>query len=537
MVYYCARLRHSVLVSCWRVLRRSCAQQEGWQDEIYWFSTCVSMLRHLPPIPSVLADFPAITEPPALLRTNTVLGWFVVSQGLRRYAGKLAQLCSCRVSDLPDQQWPLSSGASVDRLPMAASRGPGLFALVVQYLRAIEAGTARCVGHGHPRLCHGARRKTGHDGAEPATRRMSIPWLIFGGLLGLAATTSPRTWPLVFAMFAADTRSLCSAASSLRGVPVRGSRLRFVTATLILLPIGLNAWTYFQYVHQASSHDAVNISPLLGGSWDFRHSSMQVGLLRHYVGDSGDLPGFRNGEASAASPDGFSGRGGIEPGSIRAGAGRGHQQHHLLGLSVSKSRCLLAVTRPPQNRLQAMVARALASGAAALHRSVFEIAKESDRLSALERARSRGSKSAQWPLLVPKGKHRLRLGKRTSSFQRSRAAPTFAILKDWTTPGTLKCPRSRRHAGTDVGCLPSAGVSGVVYVTADGACASGSWTMLRWITWETTRRPRNSREQAAIAARKGTGSSRATPQRIAASPSIGSEWTLDTAPVSPSGNR
>jgi hypothetical protein len=36
---------------------------QGWEDEVFWFSTCLSMLRHQQPIPSVLDDFPGTHTP------------------------------------------------------------------------------------------------------------------------------------------------------------------------------------------------------------------------------------------------------------------------------------------------------------------------------------------------------------------------------------------------------------------------------------------------------------------------------------------
>lgn len=36
---------------------------QSWEDEVYWCSTCLSMLRHTAAIPSVLADFPGTQSP------------------------------------------------------------------------------------------------------------------------------------------------------------------------------------------------------------------------------------------------------------------------------------------------------------------------------------------------------------------------------------------------------------------------------------------------------------------------------------------
>jgi hypothetical protein len=36
---------------------------QGWEDEIFWFSTCLSMIRHQRPVPSVLGDFAGTHSP------------------------------------------------------------------------------------------------------------------------------------------------------------------------------------------------------------------------------------------------------------------------------------------------------------------------------------------------------------------------------------------------------------------------------------------------------------------------------------------
>ena len=36
---------------------------QGWEDEIFWFSTCLSMIRHQKPVPSVLTDFKGTHSP------------------------------------------------------------------------------------------------------------------------------------------------------------------------------------------------------------------------------------------------------------------------------------------------------------------------------------------------------------------------------------------------------------------------------------------------------------------------------------------
>src|ERR1700750_2340309 len=36
---------------------------QGWEDEIFWFSTCLSMIRHQKAVPSVLTDFAGTHSP------------------------------------------------------------------------------------------------------------------------------------------------------------------------------------------------------------------------------------------------------------------------------------------------------------------------------------------------------------------------------------------------------------------------------------------------------------------------------------------
>jgi hypothetical protein len=79
---------------------------QSWEDEVYWASTCLSMLRHNGPTPSILADYPSPQSPlyfygPTLFWLGTlVLKIFGFSMRTWRsfaFAGNVAFLAAVRV--------------------------------------------------------------------------------------------------------------------------------------------------------------------------------------------------------------------------------------------------------------------------------------------------------------------------------------------------------------------------------------------------------------------------------------------------------
>jgi hypothetical protein len=101
----------------------------------------------------------------------------------------------------------------------------------------------------------------------------NLRWLSFGILMGVAASTTPRCWPLLF--FLLLTLPMLVKKNRLRALLIVAVAC-LVALTFLLLPMHTTPWGHVLYVQHASSNDKVNISPLLGGAWGFGHSTTQL---------------------------------------------------------------------------------------------------------------------------------------------------------------------------------------------------------------------------------------------------------------------
>jgi hypothetical protein len=243
---------------------------QGWEDEIYWVSTCLSMLRHKGGVPSVLADFPAPVSPlrfygPTMFWFATavlkVFGFSMRTWRSFTFAGDVAYLASIAVLFYRlRRSWAIAMGAVLFcSLSITFSFGlslpgrPDSWTLALVVLALTVAATDSV---------------DGEPGAIPPGR-----WVAFGALVGVAASTTPRVWPLLFFMVLF---------LPLRVVRGRVQAMAIVTASslavwsLILLPLRMTIWGFFAAVRQASTGDAVDVSPLMGGKWGFGHALTQV---------------------------------------------------------------------------------------------------------------------------------------------------------------------------------------------------------------------------------------------------------------------
>jgi hypothetical protein len=240
----------------------------GWEDEVYWASTCLSMLRHKGSIPSVLVDYARPANPlqfygPTLFWLATVvLKIFGLSMRTWRsftFAGDVAYLVAiaslfCRLR----RSWTIAMGAALFcALSIAFSFEitlPGrpdswTLALVVFAMAIVATESA--------------------DGRRDRMAR----WFAFGTLLGFAASTTPRVWPLLF--FMVLLLPLRVGRGSIRAIASTvGSCL--VVWSVILLPLRMTIWGFVAAVHRASAGDAVDVSPLMGGRWSFGHATTQI---------------------------------------------------------------------------------------------------------------------------------------------------------------------------------------------------------------------------------------------------------------------
>jgi hypothetical protein len=254
---------------------------QGWEDEIYWVSTCLSMLRHKGGVPSVLADYPAPVSPlrfygPTMFWFATavlkVFGFSMRTWRSFTFAGDVAYLASIGVLFYRlRRSWAIAMGAVLFcSLSITLSFGlslpgrPDTWTLALVVLALAVAATDSAEG-------------------EPEVNTPGR-WVVFGALLGIAASTTPRAWPLLFFMVLF---------LPLRVIRCRVQAMAIVTASclalwsLILLPLRMTIWGFVAGVRQASTGDAIDVSPLMGGKWGFGHALTQVvyfGVLLFIIG-------------------------------------------------------------------------------------------------------------------------------------------------------------------------------------------------------------------------------------------------------------
>jgi hypothetical protein len=247
---------------------------QGWEDESYWASTCLSLLRHRAAIPSVLADFPRPANPlhfygPTMFWVGTwvlkVFGFSMRTWRSFTFAGDIAYLTSIGVLFYRlRRSWVIATGAVLFcSLSIGMSFGISLpgrpdswtLALIVLALAVVAKEAAE-----------------DRPGAAMARR-----WIGFGALLGVAASTTPRVWPLLFFLvillpLLTAHRGMQSALVAMAAVAVTS----LVVWSVILLPLRMSPWSFVASVRQASAGDSGDVSPLMGGSWGFGHSATQL---------------------------------------------------------------------------------------------------------------------------------------------------------------------------------------------------------------------------------------------------------------------
>jgi hypothetical protein len=244
---------------------------QGWEDEIFWFSTCLSIVRHHRPIPSVLADFSGTHSPlyfygPTLFWLGalaikafgaTMLSWrgFTLAGYVLFLAGIAVLFRQQRGS------WCAGAGAAfVFSLSLTISfwftlpgRADGWTLALIVFALVIASSA--------------------HMGAESRPAASAIRWLVFGSLIGAAASTTPRCWPLLFSLLLA--LPLLTKGRSL-GVGILICAACLAAMAVIFLPLHTTPWGHVAYVHRASSSDPVNAAPLLGGAWTSGRETSQL---------------------------------------------------------------------------------------------------------------------------------------------------------------------------------------------------------------------------------------------------------------------
>jgi hypothetical protein len=243
---------------------------QGWEDEIYWVSTCLSMLRRRAEVPSVLVDYARPVDPlrfygPTLFWLGTaalkVFGFSMRTWRSFTFAGNVAYLASIGLLFYRlRRSWTIAMGAVLFcSLSIGMSFGISLpgrpdswtLTLVVLAL-AVTARDTREV--------------------EPASS-LAKRWIAFGALLGVAASTTPRVWPLLALMVLLLPLLVARRRIQIMALVAVSS---LVVWSVILLPLRMTPWSFVASVRHASIGDTVDVSPLMGGSWGFGHSATQI---------------------------------------------------------------------------------------------------------------------------------------------------------------------------------------------------------------------------------------------------------------------
>jgi hypothetical protein len=253
-----------VLILAYAVLIRA---HQGWEDEVYWVSTCLSILRHRGAVPSILNDYPRPFSPPLLYgptifwMATAVMKVFGFSMRTWRsftFAGELAYFGAVLVLFYRlRRSWAIGIGAALFSAlsldPTFAISLPGrpdywTLAMVVAAF-AVAAETVS------------------------SQRAFFVQWLSFGAWLALASSTTPRVWPLLGVLWA--TLPLRVGRGWLRAMVLSASAW-LVLWSLLLAPLHMTILQFVASVRAASVGDAIDVSPLLGGSWGFNHAHTQV---------------------------------------------------------------------------------------------------------------------------------------------------------------------------------------------------------------------------------------------------------------------
>jgi hypothetical protein len=243
---------------------------QGWEDEIYWVSTCLSMLRHHGEIPSVFVDYARPASPlrfygPTMFWLGAgVLKLFGFSMRTWRsftFAGNIAYLAAIGVLFYRlRRSWTIAMGAVLFcSLSLGMSFGISLPGRPDAWTLTLLVLAIALVAN--PDL---------ED--EPAAA-LARRWVIFGALLGTAASTTPRTWPLLALMVVLLPLLISRHRMQIMGVAAVSS---LVVWSVILLPLRTTPWSFAASVRHASTGDAVDVSPLMGGNWGFGHSVTQI---------------------------------------------------------------------------------------------------------------------------------------------------------------------------------------------------------------------------------------------------------------------
>ncbi len=240
-------------------------RQSTWEDEVFVVSTGLSMAHSQPPVMSVMAQYPRTTSPikyygPVSFVASALeiraFGLSVAPWRLTCFAGVIfTLLVSIALVRLAGGgKWPrLITGLILALAGSTATQSPGRWDFVTCGL--FLSGLFFFLG-----------------GVEAGGRALLWRAVVAGGFIGLALGSTPRVLTLCLAagisiLFAAlffdkaRKNLLLGAFAVLLVAPL--------VQTLLLLPWGLNSFSWYASVKETTKADKINATPMVGqGSWD-----------------------------------------------------------------------------------------------------------------------------------------------------------------------------------------------------------------------------------------------------------------------------
>jgi hypothetical protein len=240
-------------------------RQSTWEDEVFVVSTGLSMARSQPPIMSVMAQYP---------RTNSPIKFY----GPVSFVAAALQIRAFGLSVAP---WRLICFAGVIltllvSIALVRLAGGGKWPRLITGLILALAGSTATQAPGRWDFVTCGLFLSGLllllSGIETSGRALLSRALLAGGFAGFALGSTPRALPLCLA--AGISLFLVALwVGRLRKRLLLGTLTMFGTAvvvqTLLLLPWGLNSFSWYAYVKDATKADAIDATPMVGrGTWD-----------------------------------------------------------------------------------------------------------------------------------------------------------------------------------------------------------------------------------------------------------------------------
>jgi hypothetical protein len=241
------------------------SRQPSWQDEIFVVSTGLSVARSQPPIQSVMAQYPRSDSP---IRFYGPVSFVADAQLIRRFG---LSITAWRLACLGGVVLTLLFSAMLVRFAGGDKWAQLITALIIGLAGSFGSLPGRwdAVTSG---LFLGALLFLFRD-VQVQARAPGWQAILAGVLVGFTLGSTPRSLTLnaaalvatavVVVYFPRTRRTLLLGTATMQGVAI-------LVQTLLLLPWGLNPFSWYAYVRQATKDDAINATSVAGhGAFDF----------------------------------------------------------------------------------------------------------------------------------------------------------------------------------------------------------------------------------------------------------------------------